>query len=334
MDPRIGDVLDVLVAAGELSAADRSRDWAVTQLAGGWSRHTHLLTDGTTSYVVRVKPPGSLLDTDLEQEYRTYVALRSAKVPVPATYGVNTAQDTAFGGPFFVMDWVQGSAPSTWQRIDREALEANWASTRSLGTDLLETVVGIHQCPVTDFAHLGPVRDFPAVVDRWQDTFERQRLVRDPIIDESFDWVRSREPDPVPAALVHGDYRIGNAMVHNDRLAAMMDWELAYLGDPRFDLGYASLDYLAGAFVRKGSDLLCAVADRDWFFAEYGRRTGAPVDREVVRTYSALGALVLLTILHTGIRMYADGRTSDIRMAWNQYAIPGLRLELTTIMGW
>ncbi|WP_020500801.1 phosphotransferase family protein [Sciscionella marina] len=334
MDARIDAALDVLIDSGELPLAARSRNWKVIQLAGGWSRRTHLVSDDTISYVVRAKPDGSLLDTDLEREYRTYVALQRAKIPVPATYGINTAQQTAFDGPFFVMDWVRGNAPNTWQRTDRELLEANWANSRSLGTDLVETAVQIHQCPVTQFTHLGAARAFHEVVDRWQDTFERQRLVRDPIIDESFEWVRSREPDPVPPALVHGDYRIGNAMLDNHRIAAMMDWELAYIGDPRFDLGYANLDYFAGKFVHKGSDLLCAVADRDWFFTEYAQRTGAPVDRDVVRTYTALGALALLTILHTGIRMYADGKTPDIRMAWNQYAMPGLRHELTTIMTW
>jgi aminoglycoside phosphotransferase (APT) family kinase protein len=146
--------------------------------------------------------------------------------------------------------------------------------------------------------------------------------------------VADREPDAVEPGMVHGDYRIGNTMVHGEHIAAVVDWELSYVGDRRFDLGYATLDYHAGKFVAPGSELLCAVADREWFFAEYEQRTGSTVDREVVRTYSALGALVLIAILHTGIRMYAEGETSDVRMAWNRYAIPGLRQDLVRLMGW
>lgn len=331
---RIDAVLETLIAAGQVEPSQRSRDWRITQLAGGWSRHTYQVTGCDRSYVIRVKPPGSLLDTDLEREYLTHRALGDTEIPLPRSFGVNTDPDNPFGGPYFVMGVVSGSAPSTWQRADRDQLESNWSDSRSLGTDLVHLLTQIHEQPTTGFTHLGEPLTFEQVVNGWQTTFEKQRLVRDPVIDEAFTWVRSRPPDPVAPAVVHGDYRIGNAMLVDDRISAVMDWELSYLGDPRFDLGYVGLDYLAGSFVRRGSELLCAVADRDWFYAEYERRTGRPVDREVVRTYAALGALALLTILHTGVRMYSDGRTDDARLAWTHYAIPGLRLELTKIMRW
>lgn len=339
MDPARGTraVLDMLHSAGEVSTADLSRDWTISQMAGGWSRHTYLVSDnaGRRGYVARVKPPGSLLDTDLNQEYHTYVELHSANVPVPAVYGLADNEDTPFGGPFFVMDWVQGQAPVTWRRSEREALEANWYSgSRSLGNDLVRTLATIHSAPVDAFEFLGRPRLFEQVVSIWRETYERQRLVRDPIVEEAFDWVASRRPEPVEPTLVHGDYRIGNTMLHDERIVAVVDWELAYLGDPRFDLGYASLDYLAGKFVKPGSPLLCAVAEHDWFLAEYERLRGARVDREVVRTYSALGALILIAILLTGIRMYTDGKTGDVRMVWNRFALAGLRQELTRIMEW
>ncbi|HEY0448373.1 phosphotransferase family protein [Actinophytocola sp.] len=328
-DARVRAALDVL-GEGE----DDGDGWQLTQLAGGWSRHTYRLSSADRSYVVRVKPPGSLLDTDLVTEYRTYVELRNAKVPVPAAYGVDASEDNSFGGPFFVMDWVRGEAPVVWRGRDRAALEANWRDSRGLGTDLVETLAAIHGAPAAAFDFLGPPRPFADVVGHWRETYERQRLLRDPVVEEAFAWVLSREPDPAEPGLVHGDYRIGNTMVHDERIAAVVDWELSYVGDRRFDLGYAALDYHAGKFVAPGSPLLCAVADREWFLAEYERLTGTTVDREVVRTYSALGALVLIAILLTGIRMYADGATTDVRMAWNRYAVPGLRQDLVRLMGW
>ena len=331
--PRIAAVLDVLREAGE--QAPDPAGWQLVQLEGGWSRHTYVLSRAAgRSYVIRVKPPGSLLDTDLIREYRTYVGLASAKVPVPAVYGASASEDNPFGGPFFVMDHVAGQAPVAWRRKDREALEANWRDTRSLGTDLVETLAAIHRAPSESFGFLGPPRSFADAVQRWQDVYERYRLVRDPVVEEAFGWVLSREPGPVEPGIVHADYRIGNTLVRHQRIAAVIDWELTYVGDRRYDLGYAALDYLAGKFLEGGSRLLCAVADRDWFFAEYERLTGTAVDREVVRTYSALGALALIAILQTGIWMYAAGETTDIRMAWNRYAIPGLRQDLTRIMNW
>lgn len=331
-------VLDQLVAAGRLGRTDRTRDWTLVQLAGGWSRRTLLLSAGPPvpgeAFVVRVKPPGALLETDLVQEYRLYAALAGSGVPVPAPHAVDPSADNPLGGPYFVMDWLPGRAPNTWQHRERAELEADWADGRGLGTELVDVVSRIHTVPVAGWEFLGRPRPFEACVGRWEQEYERRRLVRDPVLEETFAWLRDREPDPVPPALVHGDYRIGNTMVDAGRITGVVDWELAYLGDPRYDLGYVSLDYLAGKFVRPGSALLGAVADRDWFFAEYERRRRTPVDREVVRTYAALGAVALICILLTGIRMYADGATTDVRMVWNRYAVPGLRQDLVRLMRW
>lgn len=337
-DTGVAAVVDVLVAGGRLDAADRARPWVLAQLAGGWSRRTWLLSDGEPApgraFVVRVKPPASLLDSDLEREYRLYRAAASAGVKVPTPHGIELATGGPLGGSWFVMDWVPGAAPVAWQRRDRAALEADWAAGGGLGRDLVETLAAIHAVPVRELGFLGPPRTFDGCVEVWERTYRREHLVRDPVVEDAFAWLREREPDPVPAALVHGDYRIGNTMIDGGAIAAVVDWELAYLGDPRYDLGYVSLDYLAGKFIEPGSALLGAVADRDWFFAAYERLRATSVDPEVVRTYSVLGALALVCILLTGVRTYVDGRTSDVRMAWNRYAVPGLRQDMVRLMAW
>ena len=150
-------------------------------------------------------------------------------------------------------------------------------------------------------------------------------LVRDPVVEDAYAWLRGRVPDPVPPTLVHGDYRIGNCLNEDGRITAILDWELSYVGDPRYDLGYISLAYEAGAFTHPGSELLGSIADREWFFDEYEARSGRPVDREVVRTYAVLADLMLTAILTTGIRMYVDGRTTDVRMVWTRFALSSLR---------
>jgi aminoglycoside phosphotransferase (APT) family kinase protein len=133
---------------------------------------------------------------------------------------------------------------------------------------------------------------------------------------------------------VHGDYRPGNCLVQDGRLSAILDWELSFFGDPRFDLGYLSLEYTAGKMAAPGSPLLAAVADYDWFYAEYERVSGRAVDRDVVRTFSVLSALMLIAILTTGLRMYVDGHSADVRMVWLRFAIPGLRQDIAKLMNW
>lgn len=333
---RVQAVLSILRAAGE--AGGPGGDWRLTQLEGGWSRHTHVLSRGEPreggAYVVRVKPPGGLLDTDLATEYRTYRALEHTTVPIPPVYGCDDAPDTPFGGPFFVMGWKPGTAPNVWRRRDREQLEADWRSGGTLAGELARILAEIHHVDAAQLGFLGAPMSYQGVVGRWRSTYEEMRLVDDPIVAEAFSWAAARRPSPAPAALVHGDYRIGNMLLHRGRVSAVMDWELAFVGDPQFDLGYTSLRYVAGRFAGGGSPLLDAVAEREWFYQRYERLSGRAVDREAVRSYAVAGALMLITILCTGVRMYEEGRTADIRMAWNRFAIPGLRQELVSLMGW
>lgn len=324
-------IATALAVAGE----DAVGSWSLTQLAGGWSRHTYVLArDGEPHYVVRVRPPGALLQTDLVSEYLTYAALESLSIPAPAVFGVEEADETPFGGPFFVQEWLPGEGPNVWRRPAQAELEANWHGSRRIAEQFLDALVAIHAADHERFAHLGPVQSFAAVVGRWRATYEQMRLVHDPVVDEAYAWLLARPPTDPHVGLVHGDYTIRNTLIDGERLTAVVDWELAYRGDTRFDLGYLSLEYLAGAFVQPGSLLASATAERSWIYDEYERRTGRSVELEVVRTYSVLGALMLVAILCTGLRMHGEGETDDIRMAWNRYAVPGLRAELTRLMEW
>jgi aminoglycoside phosphotransferase (APT) family kinase protein len=310
--------------------------WTLDQLAGGWSRHTHLLREasGSRSFIVRVKPPDSLLETDLPQEYRVYAAAADAGVPVPRVHGLDPSPDTALGGPYFVMDRAPGHSPLVWRRRDREALEANWAGSRSIATDVVANLAAIHDVPVDGLGFLAPPLSFRQVVEQWRTTYDKNATMDDPVVEEAFAWVLDREPDPVAPSLVHADFRIGNMLLHEERVSAVIDWELAYLGDPRFDIGYAAMPYYAGKFVHDGSRLVGAFAAHDWFVAEYERLRGVEVDREAVRTYTVQGILQLITIIGIGLRHVADGRSDDPRMAWNRFVVPGLRQDMVRLMHW
>jgi aminoglycoside phosphotransferase (APT) family kinase protein len=340
VEPAFRERAAAAMAALRSSAAvdPSARATGLTQLEGGWSRHSYALdasdAEGDHAYVVRVKPPGALLDTDLRQEYQTYRLLGEHGIGAPAVHAFEERAETPFEGPFFVMDRAPGTSPNVWRRRDRAALEENWAEGGSLAEDLVDALAQIHAIPAASVEAVLPSRNLRQAVEHWSAIQADMAMVRDPVVEDAFGWLLGRDHPPVEPALVHGDYRVGNCLVAEGRVTAILDWELAYFGDPRFDLGYFSLDYLAGKFTRPGSKLLGAVADRDWFMREYSRRSGSDVDPEVVRTYSVLGALILIAILNTGVRMYSDGRTEDVRMVWSRFAIPGLRQDLTRLMGY
>ncbi|MCW2993094.1 MAG: phosphotransferase family protein [Conexibacter sp.] len=325
-------VEEVLVASGAVRADERVT--SLTQLAGGWSRHSYAVQTTDRRLVVRVKPQGGLLDTDLGSEYRLYLDLAQSAISIPAVHGIDESDDTAFGGPFFVMDYVEGEAMNAFRGRDREALRRDWDGERGVASDMVAHLARIHDLQLVRSADDLPRLDFLAVVDRWQEVHERTRGIRDPVVEEGFAWLRARVPADEQVGLVHGDYRIGNVLVADGRVRAVLDWELAYVGDVRFDLGYFALDYTAGRHLQPVTDLIGAVADRSWFLAEYERHAGRPVDLEVVRTFSVLGIMMLLGTVYTGISRYIAGSTDDIRMAWNRFALPGLRLELATLMQW
>jgi aminoglycoside phosphotransferase (APT) family kinase protein len=234
-----------------------------------------------------------------------------------------------------VMEYVPGRAANAFRRRDREWLESDWRGARGIATDMVENLARLHGLPVALLPPgTVPELGFLDVVARWQQVYEEKRLVRDPVTEEAFDWLHSRVPVEEQRGIVHGDYRIGNALVENGRLSAILDWELAYVGDVRFDLGYLALERLAGKHLRPVTPLLNAFADADWFFDEYARLTGRPVDREVVRTFSVLGIMMLLSTHYMGLWMYANGRSADFRLAWNRFGAIGLRQDLTTLMEW
>lgn len=330
-------LLSVMRDAG--AADGRARVTYLEQLEGGFSRHSYAARVAVgngeeRAYIVRARPQGSTLDTSLAQEFRTFALLQDEPLPTPDVHGLADTEDTPFGGPFFVMDRLDGRAVNVWRSRDRRALEEDWDGPRGIAEDFVRDLAGIHAVDLGRARDAAVVRSFHDTVDHWHGVYHEHRLVPDPVIEEAYDWVRQREPDPVAPALVHGDYRIGNCLIGDGHVTGILDWELAFVGDPRFDLGYMSLDYHAGKFTAPGSHLLNAVADRDWFHARYAELSGRPVDPEVVRTFTVLGGLMLFAIMTTGLRVYEQGGTTDIRMAWTRFVLPGLRQDLAGLMGW
>jgi aminoglycoside phosphotransferase (APT) family kinase protein len=323
--------------AGELEAGDAVQ--CVEQLPGGWSRHSYIATaarasGGERRYVVRVKPGGALLETDLGLEYRVYAALDGEQLPTPRVYALVEDEDTPFGGPFIVMEHVDGIAPDMYSRSDQAFLANDWAGSRSIAGDMVEHLARIHQLPPDRLPPDVPQLDFLDVVARWRAVYEDKRLVRDPVVEEAFDWVADRAPGEPWPGVVHGDYRIGNTLIAAGRVRAILDWELVYRGDVRFDLGYLAMPRAAGKHLRARSPLMGTFAEQDWFLDRYAELTRRTVDRDVLRTFQMLGIMMLLATQFTAVWMYARGRTTDFRMAWSRFSFAGLRQDMTGLMRW
>ncbi len=336
-DPRAGAVSAALRRAGELGEDDGVT--ALEQLVGGWSRHSfvaraELAGGGSRAYVVRVKPRGALLDTDLELEYQLFAALEREAIALPRVFAFDAAPDTPFGGPFFVMEHVEGRSPGMFTRADRGWLAEDWDGPKGIAEDMVANLARIHGLRGEQLPDALPELDFLAVVDRWRAVYEEKRLVRDPVVEEAFGWLAERRPAEAWTGLVHGDYRAGNTLIADGRVRAILDWELTYRGDVRFDLGYLVIDRGAGKHLRSRSPLMGSFADEDWFLARYEALTGREIDREVLRTFEMLAITMLLATQFTAVWMYHHGHTSDFRMAWSRFSFAGLRQDMARLMGW
>lgn len=207
-------------------------------IAGGRSNLTYEVTDGTRSWVVRRPPLGHVLATahDMGREYRVISALRDTGVPVPLTYAL-CADPDVIGAPFYVMSKVEGTAYRTASQI----AGLGPARTRAIAERMIDTLARLHAVVPAEvgLAEFGRPEGFLArQVRRWKKQLDASRSRPIAGIDELHALLAASTPEGTEPAIVHGDYRLDNVLVGaDDKLAAVVDWEMATLGDPLTDVG-------------------------------------------------------------------------------------------------
>jgi aminoglycoside phosphotransferase (APT) family kinase protein len=219
-------------------------------IAGGRSNLTYEVSDGTRSWVVRRPPLGHVLATahDMAREYRVITALRDTSVPVPLSYALCTDPDV-LGAPFYVMSAVDGVAYRTADQL----AAVGPARTRVIAERMVGTLALLHAVNPAEvgLADFGRPEGFLArQVRRWKKQLDASRSRPLPGIDELHDLLDANTPDGTAPTIVHGDYRLDNMLVGpDDKIAAVLDWEMATLGDPLTDVGllivYQRMDRLA-----------------------------------------------------------------------------------------
>ena len=305
----------------------------------GWSRDTVSFTanweakDGRRDrrFVVRAESDEQVEGdhghgNDIETEFRTMDAVQKTGVPVPETVLWEPDRDV-MDGKFFVVGYRPGDAPIVWDREDREDLYAQWDGDSDLPSQFVDAAASIHSLGPDDVPFLDRHEDYVEwEIDRWEEVYHESTPKPEPAVEEALRWFRANKPEVPEQTLVHGDFRIGNMLVDGDELSAVLDWELARVGDPMYDLGYASTQYFAGKLITpiERPELACSLLEREWFYDEYERRTGREVHRDRVRYWQAFSAFVMMTISLAGVHRFEEGTANDVRSAWFQYTVPGL----------
>jgi aminoglycoside phosphotransferase (APT) family kinase protein len=261
-------------------------------------------------------------------EFDLLRAAAAAGVPVPGVHWFGD-DPAVLAGPFFLMDRVDGETlPRRLLRDDAYA-GARRVMTAQLGR-ILAAIHRIDRRPLSFLSEPEP-DESPAHSElaRYEQIFRAIAPDPHPAFELAFRWLRHRLPHDTERVVVHGDYRIGNVIFGPEGVRAVLDWELAHVGDPMEDLGW-----LCVRSWRFGNDdqPVGGIGMRDELFRAYEDAGGRPVDPERVRFWEVLGNLkwAVMTIMQA--RTYLSGLVKSVELASLGRRTAEMELELLQLM--
>jgi len=310
-------------------------------IAGGRSNLTYRLTvsgpkgtEGSRLLVLRRPPLGHVLPTahDMSREYRVLSALAGTQVPVAPLVAACT-DDEVIGAPFYVMEHVPGSVIRT--RADTSALtEPQAADLSRCLADMLAAIHGVDVAAV-GLGDLGRGAGYlRRQLDRWQRQWKLSATREMPGYDELVERLTAALPAEGEVALVHGDFRLDNVLVTlapQPRITAVVDWEMATLGDPLADLGLTLMYWTeaneGGSLTPGGAPTGTRDATaspgfwtRAQFAAEYARLTGRDISG--IGYYVAFGYFKLAVVAEGIHARYLQHQTVGEGFEQEGFAVP------------
>ncbi len=224
---------------GEVSPGLLRGPLSAELIAGGKSNLTYRVDDGDRSIVLRRPPLGHVLPTahDMAREYRVIAALHPTGFPVPSP--IHLCLDPGpLGASFYLMSYVDGWVLRDAADIDRLSRDA----ARHTGELLVDTLVELHgtdpdKVGLADFGR--PAGYLERQVRRWYEQWERSKTRDLQSLEDVAARLRDSVPEHARTGIVHGDFRLDNVIVDASvsRIQAVLDWEMATLGDPLADVG-------------------------------------------------------------------------------------------------
>ncbi len=207
----------------------------IRRLSGGASQETWLISTEAQPVILRRVPhgiskPANSTSITMQTEAALVEAAANAGVKAPKVLYTLTAADDLGDG--FIMDYVDGETIARPILRDPEFADARENLSRQCGEELAK----IHALDIRSIDGVSRMSGL-AQIDQYEAIYRDMGVSR-PIFELALQWLRQTAPQPLADVLVHGDFRLGNLMVKSSGLAAVLDWELAHIGDPREDLGW------------------------------------------------------------------------------------------------
>ena len=320
---RPGEELDLTALSrwlsGKIDGAERG--FKVEQFPSGHSNLTYLLRMDDREFVLRRGPLGPVAAKahDMAREFRVLEMVHPHFSEAPNV--CHLCEDVSvLGGVFFLMERRHGiilrdNIPPQLTCV------SNYA--RLVSESFIDTLLKLHAIDIskTGLSALGRPEGFlERQVVGWADRWNRAKTEEFPQIDRVIRWLVDRRPESPAPTLVHNDYKLDNVMLRSgcvDQIEAVLDWEMATVGDPLADLGL-SLCYWAWADAPQfRSHAVPAITSqpgwytRDQFVQRYAERAGRDLSR--ISYYEVLGIFKLAVILQQIYYRFRRGQTRDTR---------------------
>jgi aminoglycoside phosphotransferase (APT) family kinase protein len=299
----------------------------LSKFASGQSNPTYKISAGSGDYVLRRKPFGQLLPSAhaVDREYRLLAALHPLGFPVPRPLAL-CADPEVIGAIFYVMELARGRPYA-----DGALPEFDQATRRRMYEQLVDTLADLHNID-PEAAELGdfgkPGNYFERQVMRWTRQYRDSQTDYLPEMERLISFLPETLPEQSRTSIVHGDYRIDNVVFDGDgSLSAVLDWELATLGDPLADFSYLAMQWvmaadggagLGGLDLRElGIPALPEIVER------YSDRSGVPVAAKL-DWYFAYNLFRLAGIVQGIKKRVIDGTASHVNAAEMAKKVPTL----------
>lgn len=290
-----------------------------TPIGEGHSNVTYLIERGSSRMVLRrpPRPPLPPSAHDVLREARLLKALEPTVARVPGVLAV-CAEEETIGSPFYVMELVDGDVIVT---SIPELLDTP-AERRMIAEQLIDALVEIHSVDWMAASLEGfgkPTGYLERQLRRFLGLWELNKTREIPAVESVGGWLAENMPSSGPATIVHGDFRLGNtifAPASPARLAAVLDWEMATIGDPLADLGYLCMMWTeAGDETGGMRDSLGAVTRAEGFPARaemiglYEERSGRSMSD--IRWYMTLALWKSVVFMEGNYKRAISGTTDD-----------------------
>lgn len=287
-DPGLADRLAVLIGGG-VTIAD------LTLVSGGNARQAWsfdaLAGDGKVQpCILLAQVTGKHVESDTAEEYRVLQAMSGHGLCAPAALALD-ADGAVTGGPALVLERLGGQAGAVdFLKLDRDA-------GRTATAALAGAIAGVH---AFDWSAAGlKPRDPLDEILLWESRFLAHRLEPLPALAWLFRWLKAHVPPPSRLSLIHGDFRPGNFLFDGGRINALLDWEMAHVGDPAEDIAWAYRALWS--------------PERFMSLEEFAKVHGLAIPRRNIQFYRIFSEVKFAAISVSAAASFARGNTGNLR---------------------